>query len=164
MTSNSTNQSLFANDNKGHRMRKNRKNFIGPSSITLEMENAAPNIDDLNIPNIHGAYTVTDKADGIRKLLYIGQKGKIYMIDINMNVQYTGLLTKDNKFYNSVLDGEHIIHDKHGNYLNLYMCFDIYFKNKDDLRYFPLIYRDNLSFDDKKYNTGVSRLEELLNL
>ena len=161
MTSNSTNQSLFANDKKGHNMRKNRKNFIGPSSITLEMENAAPNIDDLNIPNIHGAYTVTDKADGIRKLLYIGQKGKIYMIDINMNVQYTGLLTKDNKFYNSVLDGEHIIHDKNGKYLNLYMCFDIYFKNKDDLRYFPLIYRDNLSFDDKKYNTGVSRLEEL---
>ena len=161
MTSNSTNQSLFANDKKGHNMRKNRKNFIAPSSITLEMENAAPNIDDLNIPNIHGAYTVTDKADGIRKLLYIGQKGKIYMIDINMNVQYTGLLTKDNKFYNSVLDGEHIIHDKNGKYLNLYMCFDIYFKNKDDLRYFPLIYRDNLSFDDKKYNTGVSRLEEL---
>ena len=161
MTSNSTNQSLFANDKKGHNMRKNRKNFIAPSSITLEMENAAPNIDDLNIPNIHGAYTVTDKADGIRKLLYIGQKGKIYMIDINMNVQYTGLLTKDNKFYNSVLDGEHIIHDKNGKYLNLYMCFDIYFKNKDDLRYFPLIYRENLSFDDKKYNTGVSRLEEL---
>ena len=161
MTSNSTNQSLFANDKKGHNMRKNRKNFIAPSSITLEMENAAPNIDDLNIPNIHGAYTVTDKADGTRKLLYIGQKGKIYMIDINMNVQYTGLLTKDNKFYNSVLDGEHIIHDKNGKYLNLYMCFDIYFKNKDDLRYFPLIYRDNLSFDDKKYNTGVSRLEEL---
>ena len=161
MTSNSTNQSLFANDKKGHNMRKNRKNFIAPSSITLEMENAAPNIDDLNIPNIHGAYTVTDKADGTRKLLYIGQKGKIYMIDINMNVQYTGLLTKDNKFYNSVLDGEHIIHDKNGKYLNLYMCFDIYFKNKDDLRYFPLIYRDNLSFDDKKYNTGISRLEEL---
>ena len=161
MTSNSTNQSLFANDKKGHNMRKNRKNFIAPSSITLEMENAAPNIDDLNIPNIHGAYTVTDKADCTRKLLYIGQKGKIYMIDINMNVQYTGLLTKDNKFYNSVLDGEHIIHDKNGKYLNLYMCFYIYFKNKDDLRYFPLIYRDNLSFDDKKYNTGISRLEEL---
>ena len=142
-------------------MRKNRKNFIGPSSITLEMENAAPNISDLNIPNIHGAYTVTDKADGIRKLLYIGQKGKIYMIDINMNVQYTGLLTKDNKFYNSVLDGEHIIHDKYGKYLNLYMCFDIYFKNKEDLRYYPLIYRDNLNFDDKKYNKGISRLEEL---
>ena len=70
------------------------------------------------------------------------------MVDINMNVQYTGLLT-DNKFYNSVLDGERIIHDKNDKYLNLYMCFDIYFKNKDDLQYFPLIYRDNLSFDDK---------------
>lgn len=161
MTSNSKNEALFANDNRGHNMRKNRKNFIGPSSITLEMENAAPNIGDLNIPNIHNPYTVTDKADGVRKLLYIGQKGKIYMIDINMNVQYTGLLTKDNKFYNTVLDGEHIIHDKHGKYLNLYMCFDIYFKNKEDFRYFPLIYRDNLEFDNNTYNTGVSRLQVL---
>jgi len=161
MTSNSKNESLFANDNKGHRMRKNRKNFIGPSSITLEMENAAPNITDLNVPNIHTPYTVTDKADGIRKLLYIGQKGKIYMIDINMNIQYTGLLTKDNAYYNSVLDGEHIVHDKHGNFLNLYMCFDIYFKNKEDVRYYPLEYIDNLTFDDTKYDKGISRLRLL---
>ena len=161
LTSNSTNEALFVNDKKGHAMRKNRKNFIGPSSITLEMENAVPNITDLSIPNIHSPYTVTDKADGIRKLLYVGQKGKIYMIDINMNVQYTGLITKDNAYYNSVLDGEHIIHDKHGKYLNLYMCFDIYFKKNEDYRYYPLIYRDNLKFEDKKYNTGLSRLEVL---
>ena len=161
LTSNSTNEYLFVNDKKGHNMRKNRKNFIGPSSITLETENAAPNIEDLNVPNIHAPYTVTDKADGTRKLLYIGQKGKIYMVDINMNVQYTGLLTKDNAYYNSVLDGEHIIHDKYGKYLNLYMCFDIYFKKGEDYRYYPLIYRDNLKFDDKKYNTGLSRLEVL---
>ena len=164
MTSNSKNEALFANDNRGHKMRKNRKNFIGPSSITLEMENAAPNITDLNIPNIHTPYTVTDKADGIRKLLYIGQKGKIYMIDINMNVQYTGLLTKDNAYYNSVLDGEHVIHDKHGNFLNLYMCFDIYFKNKEDVRYYPLVYMDNLTFDDKKYDKDISRLKLLNNV
>jgi len=161
LTNTSANESLFANDRKGHSMRKNRRNFIGPSSITLEMENAAPKLEDLTIPNIHSAYTVTDKADGIRKLLYVGQKGKIYMIDINMNVQYTGLITKDNEYYNSVLDGEHIIHDKHGKYLNLYTCFDVYFKKGEDYRYYPLIYRDNLSFDDKKYNTGLSRLEVL---
>ena len=161
LTSNSNNEALFANDKRGNNMRKNRKNFVGPSSITLEMENAAPGMDDLTIPNIHTPYTVTDKADGQRKLLYVGQKGKIYMIDINMNVQYTGLLTKDNEYYNSVLDGEHIIHDKHGKYLNLYMCFDVYFKKGEDYRAYPLIYRENLPFEDKKYNTGLSRLEVL---
>ena len=161
LTSNSTNEALFSNDNKGHSMRKNRKNFIGYSSITLEMENAAPCVPDLNIPNIHTPYTVTDKADGIRKLLYVGQKGKIYMIDINMNVQYTGLITKDNEYYNSVLDGEHIIHDKHGKYLNLYMCFDIYFKKKEDCRYYPLIYKNDMKFDDPKYDKNLSRLEIL---
>ena len=45
--------------------------FIGPSSYTLQMENIVESTVDSVIPNIRKHYTVTDKADGERKLLYI---------------------------------------------------------------------------------------------
>ena len=51
------------------------------------MENIIPINPDLDIPNINDYYTVTDKADGDRKLLFISSKGKLYLIDTNMNIQ-----------------------------------------------------------------------------
>ena len=51
--------------------RINPKDFIGPSSKTLQFMHIQPLNPDLNIPNIRDNYTVTDKADGQRKLLYI---------------------------------------------------------------------------------------------
>ena len=48
--------------------RRVTKNFVGPSSYTLQTANIAPINEDANIPNIRKDYTVTDKADGERKL------------------------------------------------------------------------------------------------
>jgi hypothetical protein len=102
--------------------------FIGPSSYTLQMENIAVLGETSIVPNIRKNYTVTDKADGERKLLYIAPKtGKIYFININMNVQFTGMVCGNKKFYHTLIDGEHIKYDKNGKYINLYACFDIYY-------------------------------------
>ena len=109
------------------------RDFIGPSSYTLQLKNVAPINPDSNIPNIRNNYTVTDKADGERKLLYINDKGKIYLIDINMNVQFTGSVTEP-FLGNTILDGEHILHDKNKLFINLYAAFDIYFLNNSDKR------------------------------
>ena len=62
------------------KMRMKPKMFLGPSSSTLQMSNIAPINDDAIIPNIRKDYTVTEKADGMRKLLYINKGGKIYLI------------------------------------------------------------------------------------
>ena len=109
-------------------------NFIGPSSLTLQMENIIENGDGLSIPNIRKNYTVTDKADGDRKMLYISDNGRIYMIDTNMNVIFTGAMTAEKTLHNSLLDGEHIKYDKHGKFINLYAAFDIYYINKKSVR------------------------------
>ena len=45
---------------------------------------------------------VTDRAEGDRKLLFVSEnKGYIYLIDTNMNVQFTGAKTMDKNLYNS---------------------------------------------------------------
>ena len=53
--------------------------FIGPSSITLQIPNIAPINTDSTIINVRTNYTVTDKADGDRKLLFINNKGKYFL-------------------------------------------------------------------------------------
>ena len=110
------------------------KYFCGPSSYTLELKNIQPTNLDLNVPNIRNNYTVTDKADGIRKLLFINSKGKVYLITMLMKVEFTGVLIKDEKMFNTILDGEHILHNKHGGFINLFAAFDIYYFNKKSVR------------------------------
>ena len=108
--------------------------FIGPSSVTLQVVNIAPINTDSNIPNIRTNYTVTDKADGERKLLFITKTGKIYLINTQLNIEFTGAETHNSELFNTLLDGEHIKHNKLGSFINLYAAFDIYFINKKDVR------------------------------
>lgn len=107
-------------------------NFIGPSSVTLQISNITEPNSNSNIVNIRDNYTVTDKADGERKMLYITQTGKIYLINTQCVIEFTGSQTKNEDLFNTLLDGEHIKHNKLGSFINLYAAFDIYFlKNKD---------------------------------
>lgn len=124
------------------------KHFIGPSSYTLQMHNIRPIDPDSKVPNIRTNYSVTEKADGQRKLLFIAPKtGHVYLIDMNMNVQFTGAVSLNSKLHNSLLDGEHILHSKNGEYINLYLAFDVYFVHKADIRsrlFYPAIDEDQV--------------------
>jgi len=110
------------------------RDFIGPSSYTLQIENIMEDSENSSIPNIRKNYTVTDKADGERTMLFVSNEGKIYLIDTNMNVIFTGSQTKNKSLVNSLLDGEHIRHDKLDKSMNLYAAFDIYYINKKSTR------------------------------
>ena len=144
---------------------KNRRirpsDFIGPSSISLEVANIVPLDTDSNIPNINNKYTVTEKADGLRKLLYVSKIGKIYLINTNMNVQFTGMVTKHRNVYNSIIDGEHVLYDKSGEFINLYLAFDIYYRNKENFKGFPFIQSEGLNYVDKNMVKDKFRLQEL---
>jgi hypothetical protein len=114
-------------------------NFIGPSSIALQIKNIAPVNSSTNIPNIREDYVVTEKADGERNLLFIGSTGKIYLINNSMAVMFTGAKTDANEYKNSIIDGELILHNKNGKYINLYAAFDMYYLNDKDIRAFPFM-------------------------
>ena len=118
------------------------KHFIGPCSYTLQMQNIRPIDADSKVPNIRMNYSVTEKADGHRKLLFVAPKtGHVYVIDTNMNFQFTGAVSLNAKLHNTLLDGEHILHDKRGDFINLFLVFDVYFVHKADVRsrlFFPM--------------------------
>ena len=112
--------------------------FIGPGSVTLQRENILEKEGSLAV-SVLDNYTVTEKADGERKLLFISEDGRIYLIDSRFNVQFTGMKTDEKTAYRSVLDGELVRFDKEGEPLNLYAAFDIYFVGGKNVRERPFI-------------------------
>ena len=138
-------------------------NFIGPSSVALQRINIIPDIGDTIVPNITKPYSycVTDKADGERHLLFIDQGGKIYLINTNMNVIFTGAKTLYEKSYNTIIDGELITHNKNGNFINKYAAFDIYYFGGHDIRHYPFMYVPDKMKDTKGERSTKFRLNML---
>ena len=135
--------------------------FVGPSSISLEVVNITTLDGDSNIPNINSKYTVTEKADGMRKLLFVSKIGKIYLINTNMNVQFTGMVTKHRNIYNSLIDGEHVLYNSSGDFINLYLAFDIYYRNGENYKGFPFVQMEGLKYADDSIAKDKFRLNEL---
>jgi hypothetical protein len=134
--------------------------FIGPGLVTLDLINVAPLNPDIVVPNITEpyAYCVTEKADGDRHLLFVNGKGRIYLINTNMNIIFTGAKTDEEKCFNSLLDGELILHDKLGVFINKFAAFDIYYVNNVDIRARPFI---NTHSKDERYFKDGCRLPML---
>tara|TARA_B110000483_G_scaffold77988_1_gene97205 strand:- start:3138 stop:6500 length:3363 start_codon:yes stop_codon:yes gene_type:complete len=142
------------------------KDFIGPSSYTLQLKHIVEDYENMNLPNIRQNYTVTDKADGNRCLLYINAEGKIYLINTNMSVIFTGSKTENKDCFNSLLDGEHILRDKYNNFINLYAVFDIYFINTQDVRTYPFYISigDDELYKGKKVKYRASLMSQFITL
>jgi len=142
---------------------QHRKNFIGPSSVSLELKHLIKTDDSINI---HNYYTVTDKADGIRHLLYISKNGKIYLLDINLNVVFTGCKTINKKLFQTIVDGELILHNKKGEYINKFLAFDLYFVGKEDWRPFPLSEAPNMKYKKtmEKTKYRLKMLEAIISI
>jgi hypothetical protein len=124
--------------------------WVGPASYTLQIGNIVDNKSpDYNstLTNIRDNYTVTDKADGERRLFFINTTGLVYLINSNMKLLFTGAKTNNKLYHNSLLDGEIISHDKHGKFINLFAAFDVYIVNGKDVRA-HVFYRDMTLVED----------------
>jgi hypothetical protein len=136
------------------------KHFIGPSSKTLQLENISPINPECLEPNIRNSFVVTEKADGQRTLLYVTDTGKIYLIDMNMKVMFTGAKTNNKDNFNCLLDGELIKTNKKGDYINLYAAFDIYYYNNKDVRHLTFMLLDKDKEKEKDiYNARYQLLK-----
>lgn len=117
--------------------------LITPKPITLERINL---IDpkEYGAVSILSGYTVTEKADGERILMYVDGKGKVYLINNTYRVEDTGL-TVSQAGYNSLIDGEYIQCNKRKDDANngLFAAFDIYYIGGKCITSLPLIDKDS---------------------
>ena len=131
--------------------------LLTPKPVALKKDNL-DNPDNYGVISILRGYTVTEKADGERLLLYINSKGNVYTIDSSKRVEGTGIKAKK-EAYNSLLDGEYVQCNKRIDRVkrNLYAAFDIYFLNGEKLTSLPLL-------DDKqkcRYNEMLKTVKLL---
>jgi len=98
--------------------------FRGVSTRTLELANMVSLVEP-GTPNIREGYNVTDKADGLRTMGYVDEKGHLYLIDSGPNIYETGLEVE--KCANSLVDGEWITKNSANESIHQYLIFDIYF-------------------------------------
>lgn len=143
--------------------------FIGPQSVSLQLENMVPNtsMEGSSHISITENYTVTEKADGMRALLYVSNKGKIYLITSNLKVLFTGSITKNKLCWESLLDGEFIEYGKapEKKRLFLYAAFDIYYfggmQKNAHVRPLPFSTNDDTALDD---SYRYSLLKKFMNM
>jgi len=113
--------------------------LLTPKPVTLEKVNLV-NPDEYGAISILRGYAVTDKADGERILMYINDKGKVFLINSSLKVEDTGIIAKK-EAYNSLIDGEYVHCNKRTDEIkkNLFAAFDIYYLNSKSLTSLPLI-------------------------
>ncbi len=136
--------------------RKSRMNFIGPSTVSLEMKHIVQT-ENKDIPNINNLYTVTEKADGERHLLYINESGKIYLLDINLNVKFTGCVIHNEKVFNTILDGELVLFNKKGEFINNFLIFDLYVAREKDYRQYPFMSTQHVKHEMKYGSPDIDK-------
>jgi len=110
--------------------------FRGVNPVTLEVKNMSEEVDE-SIPNIRAGFNVTDKADGLRAMGYVNKEGELFLIDMSMKIYRTGLKSK--KCAESLVDGEWVTLSKHGNSINHYLIFDVYYYDNKNVSGKPFI-------------------------
>ena len=121
----------------------NKPPLLTPKPFTLERINM---LDPSEFDNGYGntsiltEYTVTEKADGERLLMYINNNGNVYLINNSHQVIDTGLKSPS-ELYNSLIDGEYITCNKRRDNasVGLYASFDMYYYNGAKITQYPLI-------------------------
>lgn len=108
-----------------------KKLFVGPQPVSFELKHLSQPKDDPSVSVLED-YTITHKADGERSLLFVDQKGTVYIINNRMVVKPTNITVPT--FSNSIFDSE-IITTPRGKTVFL---FDTYFVNEEDQTNKPL--------------------------
>ena len=94
---------------------------MGPQPVTINFKS----LDKNRFGSIVYDYAVTEKADGLRHLMYIGEDKIGYLINSKMNnIVNTGIEFPVKGEW--LLDGEYIQKNKNGEDIQLYMIFDVY--------------------------------------
>lgn len=121
--SESTKQNVLSNYRELVGSKDNDTGLYTRNPVTLEVRDITK-----NLPN---QYSVTDKADGERNFMIIHNK-RVYFINTNLEVKYSGIELKISKYDDTILDGEFILIKSRNR--QMFMAFDCLFVSGDDIR------------------------------
>ena len=139
-------QSIFSSNAKLN----NNIVMFAPKPATLEKHNLASIKESYGITaSIFENYAVTEKADGLRFLLYINDESKAFLIETSSKqVRGCNITTK---LKNCLLDGELVLCQDRllNNSKDLFAIFDIYYYDNKKITHLPLLDDNSL---ESRYN------------
>lgn len=115
-------------------LKRPKEHMLSYQPITLEQMNIVE--EELGRKSILKNYTVTEKADGERYLIFVDDKHDMFSIDSRLSVKKLGV---KHKLKNILVDAEFVVKSKFNTLLETFYCFDIYFNNGDDVRDLVLV-------------------------
>jgi hypothetical protein len=145
----------------GYNKKANNIPLLAPKPVTLELVNLVD-------PKTYGAvsilneYTVTEKADGERVLMYINNIGRVYLINNTNNIEDTGMkVSKEG--HNSLIDGEYVkcVKRKDNADKGLYAAFDIYYVNGKKVTDLPLMGEKSRIGHLQKFQSIITQSKDL---
>ena len=126
-------------------------NFVGMTPSILERKHLQrftnKGYELLNIPNIRKNYLVTEQINGERNLLFINENGKVYLINRDGVIRYTGASIPEYKM--SLFDGEMVRKDTNNRFTRNYYIFDVLFLRNNDVSHLNMGYKGEINSRSK---------------
>ena len=127
---------------KNNYLKLTNDNWIGPQPVTLELKNLLSDNIRINKNDIDGPiYSVTDKADGSRTVMFVDDDYSIYFVSRikkDLKIINSGYELSNKESKNIIFDGELTFSKGEDGNLDknkqLYLIFDMYFIDKEDIR------------------------------
>lgn len=135
---------LLESDIARYRMEVEAHKFYNP--VTMERRHLRKD----RPGSIFKGYTVTNKADGVRSMLFVSKDQRILRITSSGQITWTGLVVSSKGAWTgTLLDGEYIEH------LNMFCIFDVYNYQGKDIRSRPLVPEDMTTQDASASRLGA---------
>ena len=121
--------------------KEGRALFRGNPPKTLLYKNILPQSEQEDESNkdgkvsLYDGYNVTDKADGLRVLVFCDKSGELFLIDMSMEVYRTGL--RNESCRDSLLDAEWITMNKKNKPIQQLCIFDVFLIKGKDVSQLP---------------------------
>ncbi|NDB60679.1 hypothetical protein EB001_19875, partial [bacterium] len=132
------------------------KMFPGAKVSTLELDNL---FKSEKKPYIFSDYTVTDKADGERYLLFIDRYNFVFFINDRMEVLRTDIqLAESEEIGSTILDGELVVKIDQGVQVYHYYAFDMIFNHNDPAYRLNLFPKDG----EDRSSSRIGILEDII--
>lgn len=128
--------------------------FRGVQPITMETKHMTADLSDRSVPNIRNNYNVTDKADGLRVLVFTDPQGELFLLDAGMTVYKTGL--KNPGSADSILDAEWVTRTADNKAISYVLVFDIYTLDGTAVSDLPFYIPDNKATRYEKMNQWMA--------
>jgi hypothetical protein len=126
------------------------KTLLEPSFFVYVVPFRREHLNPSSDINVLRGYTVTEKADGLRSMLYVADDRKVLRIDMKDNVAWTGWTMLEDKDRGAIIDGEYMEE------LQLFRIFDILAWRGKNVTQLPLFIPDE--DNQTKFRLGLCNL------